>query len=218
MALKLVEFMKDRYNAFAVTLGTERHAPGMLLETDWRPKLLGLWHGDPEFEREDGFAWDLLHQPADGFRSSFVAANIIQESINEKRSLGAGVDLPQLGITFSTALDSAFSALLKVTGIKARVFDDSAAPYHLIEALLRLKTTDKQLWDWVNDDCLVTESYHVASLSAEFKSEGTVSAKAAFEKAGHKVDAGVQCRWISESVMELVGTVAVPIAVRGLKV
>lgn len=218
MASNIDKFLGERYSAFPLMLATERAIPGMLIETDWNVSFPILWKEKPKFRREEGFTWDLLKLDKNKYQSGIVDANIIQESISEKISLGGNVSLPQYGISLSTALSSNFSAVFKVTGIKARVFKDTSTPYELIQALLKLKGANPSLWDWVNDDFLITESYYVISFVAQLKNEKGLSAKAEFDKAGQKIEGKLSLSWISDSVLEMVGTPSVPIAVRGLKV
>jgi hypothetical protein len=218
MASNIHKFLADRYSAFPLMLATERAIPGMLIETDWDVSIPIFWKETPEFRHEEGFTWDFLQLDENKYQSEIVEANIIQQSISERKSLGGDVSLPQYGISLGAALSSDFSGVFKVTGIKARVFKDTRSPYELIQALLKLKESNSSLWDWVNDDFLITESYYVTSFHAQFKSEKGLSAKAEFEKAGQKIEGKVKLNWINDSVLEMVGTPSVPIAVRGLKV
>lgn len=199
-------------------LATERAIPGMLLETDWHAGFPRIWEAEPEFRREEGFAWELLQLDESKYQSDIVQANIIQESISEKTSLGGKVSLPQYGLSLGAALEAEFSAVFKVTGIKARVFENTRVPYELMQSLLKLKDFNPSLWNWVNDDFLITESYYVTSFVAQFKNERGLKAKAEFEKAGQKIEGEVKFDWISDSVLEMVGTPSVPIAIRGLRV
>jgi hypothetical protein len=116
------------------------------------------------------------------------------------------------------SLKSGIAIAIRVTGIKARVFDNTRRAYELMRALLDVKRTDASMWKWVNDDFLIVESYYVTSFLAEFKGSGDFSAKGEFERAGQKFEGGVECKWHNESTLEMIGTPSVPLAVRGLKV
>jgi hypothetical protein len=218
MSSKLCDFLWQRCAAVPLTLNTDRAIPGMLLETEWCPWLLEFLNLAPKFLREDGFGWDLLKLGKGAFDTDLVGANIIQESINDKFSIGGKVDLPQYGLSVAASLATEFSAVFKVKGIRARVFKQSRALYDLYQALLAVKNLNGAMWDWVNDDMLIAESYYVTSFVAEFKSKGDLTAKAAFEEAGMKMNGEVDIKWTSDSTFEMAGTPDTPVAVRGLKV
>jgi hypothetical protein len=218
MGSGLYKFMTERYQAFPLMLMHERAVPGMLLECQWKQDfpIFGKW--SPVFERTEAFAWDLLSLPAGKYKSIMVKANVIQESVTEKLLLGGGVNVPQFGLDVGASLSSSFSAVFRVTGIESRVFDNTRCPYTLMQALLKLKKEDPSLWDWVNDDFLIVESYYVTSFSAQFKNNKGLSAKGEFVKAGVDVKGKVELKWLSDSTLEMVGTPSVPLAVRGIKV
>ncbi len=216
MSNALHEFLRTRYSAYPIMLGTSRVKPGALLETRWRWGW--PWDTNPEFIFEDPYSWDVLGEAASAYSSSIVEANLIQASIDESVTLGGSASLPQYGLSFAAALASKYKGTIKVTGLHAKVFDNSMAPYWLMQKLLGLRNKDTGLWNLVNDDFLVAESYHVSSLTAEFKQGFDGSIKGALEKSGYKIEAGLEIKWLSDSSFELVGTSAVPIAVRGLKV
>ncbi|MCJ7631889.1 hypothetical protein MUP77_05765 [Candidatus Bathyarchaeota archaeon] len=212
---KLKRFFEERYGAYLLMLATERYIPGMLVKTQW---IWDFLRERPEFHGEEALAWELLEQEPGNFRSELVQANIIQESITDKVVLSGAVSLPQYGLSLGSDLDSEFTLVLNVTGVKARVFTDTSAPYHLMQDLLELKKSNPTMWKWVNDDFLITESYYVTSFTAEFRGEKGASVKAAFENAGQQVSGDVKLHWKNESTLTMVGTPSVPIAVRGLKV
>lgn len=218
MGSGLYKFMTERYQAFPLMLASERAIPGMLLECQWKQSfpIFGDW--TPRFERMEAFVWELLSLAADEYKSEYIKANIIQESITEKLSLGGKINIPQYGLSVGASLASDFSAIFRVTGIQARVFINTRCPYTLMQKLLKLKETKRSLWDWVNDDFLIVESYYVTSFSAHFKNSSGLSAKAEFKKAGLDVKGDVELKWLSDSTFEMVGTPAVPLAVRGLRV
>lgn len=211
MSSKIQEFMKERYGAHLLPLATERAMPGMLLETDWG-------FGKVTFTREEGYAWEYLGLAADEFSSSLVEANLIQEGINDKTKIGGDISLPQFGLKLSASLESEFQMQIKVTGVCGRTFDKSRAGFDLVQSLLQLKKKNKPLWDWVNDDFLIVESFYVTSFIAQFKGGTGVTAKVAFDKAGQKIEVGVSYEWIGDSMLQVSGLPKVPLAVRGMKI
>ena len=208
----LRHFLWSRYSAFPLMLSSENALPGMLLEARWffsRPRRL---------LREDGFVWDLLKLNKSKYSSRVARANIIQESIDDEMTFGGAVRLPQLGLSLSASLGGSSAAVMKVTGIRARVFRDTSSAYELMQKCLEQRARNARMWEWVNDDFLIVESYYVTSFVAEFKRARSRDLKVEFEKAGLKAEGSVKFNWRGESRLEMVGTPAVPIAVRGLRV
>jgi len=218
MFTKFLNFLWQRCGAAPLILTADRAVPGMLLETEWPSPFLVALNLAPRFLREDGFAWEHLGLSEADYETVVADANIIQESVNDKLSLEGDVSLPQVGFSLDGRLTSKFSGVFRITGVSARVFLRSTAPYQLMQALLAVKESDPPLWKWVNDDFLICESYYVTSFTAELKSEVGLSARAEFEKAGLKITAGIKLDWISDSTFRLTGTATVPVAVRGLKI
>ena len=206
------KFLWGRYSAFPLALGTDQAIPGMLLEARWflsRPRRL---------IREDGLVWELLNLPKGKYASRIAKANIIQESVDDEMSFKGSLSLAPFGLSLESALERKSSAKMKITGIKARVFKDTASAYDLMQKLLALKKKDRKMWRWVNDDFLIVESYYVTSFSIQFQRSGNRDFKAEFKKAGLKAEGKTQLNWKGDSQLEMVGTPAVPIAVRGLRV
>lgn len=214
---KLQDFMRDRFGAFVLNLASSRCTPGMLLHARWRP----VWFGappKPHFRREEGYAWDYLGLREEQFPTELVPSNIIQQEVTEKVELEGEASIPQLGIAFEGSSLRESGALIRITGIQARVFSRSSDGFFLFQQLLKLRQIDPARWDWVNDDCLVTEGFHVTSFRAEFQERAGNSVRAAFEQGGARIGGGMSGRWESDSILELEGTAEVPLAVRGLRV
>ena len=218
MASNLKSFVEDRLGANFINNPQERYVPGMLLETDWNSRLFGLYHDDPEFLREDGFAWDLLGIPEDNYGRIMVDSNMVQYSINEKRSIGGDANSESFGIVIDSGFAKEIKGVFKVSGMKAQVFKDSGSAFVLYKMLLDQKEANPDLWDWINDSMFITESIHVTSLTVTFDRWGDFSAKAAFEKGDIGVSGEVNANWLSDEKLEIVGAISVPIGIRGLKV
>ena len=215
---KLYEFMRSRYDAFPIMLGTSRVRPGMIIDTDWRPTW--PWEVDtrPDFEREEMFAWDALEESKYDYKSDFVEANLLYGTVTNRYSIGGEVSLPQFGLTLSAELEHEYKAEFRITDLRARVFQNSSHGFVLMSKLNALRQPRPDLWRVINDDFLVTETYHVASLHAAFSSRGTGKAKADFEEAGVRLAAGLDLEWKSDESFELAGLSKVPLAVRGVKI
>ena len=160
----------------------------------------------------------MLGLPEAAYQDKWLDANMIQQEVEGGFSIKGSVGLPQFGISFEGSLEAKFYGRVRISDIRSKGFEDTAAAYLLYQQLLALRTTNPSLWDWVNDDFLVTESYHVKSLVAEFRNSGGLSAKVEFEKAGFKASGELTVTWQNENTLELVGTAAVPVAVKGLKI
>jgi hypothetical protein len=185
----------------------------MLLDMDW-----GGIFDEARVTGEDGPAWDCIGQSESQYPSELVNANLIQASISDKFTLAASANIPQFGLSAEADLTSAMNASIKVSGVQARVFVKPISGFLLMQELLKLKVANPALWNWVNDDILVTETYYVTSFLISFKNSGSLTAKAAFEAGKIRLDPKLTATWLSDSTLESKGVPTVAVAYRGLRV
>ena len=211
MASKLESKFLDSYNAYLLSLVSDRARPGMLLDTDW--PFLGI--GTPEFEREEGWAWDFADVSPDDFKMQEADVNLVGHKISGKHKFSGEATIPQYGITAGADFNREFSTVLTLTGVRAQTFQSGKAKYELREALRALPDSERK---WVDDDLLISTAYYVKSFVAEFHSSGGASAKAKFEQAGQKVDGNLSIEWQNEHTFVAQLKANVPLFVRGIKI
>jgi len=223
--MNLKEFIEERVGGILLELATEDIVPGVILDVQresgfgyWLKEIftVSLYEKKYIVRRSDGAVWEYTGLPKIEFDSSLVPGNMVQEQIKHELSLDAKASLPQYGVTFSGDLKTAYSAVLKVGKIQARVFKNPAVLYKANQYLLALKKSDPEKWEWVNGDFLVSETYYTTELSWVFYGDGSVDAKADFEKAGFKTSGQITANWTSNNILSLSGEPSVPFAVRGM--
>lgn len=216
MAGKLHEIMFRVYGAFPLPLTGGKVRPGTLLETFWEPAI--PWDTRPVFRREEGYAWEVLEVPADGYEDEEGPGNILAGDILEKMEFGAHLPLPQYGLEAGLDFANRRTATLTVTAVKVRTFRRGFSGHELRARLRDLRKGAPQRWKWVLDDFLVTDSYHTDALRFEFRQDGEASAKTELDKAGIEAEGKVQLSWEDEWTLVLRGTAKAPFAVRGFKI
>ncbi len=131
-------------------------------------------------------------------------------------SLGVGLPLAQLGIVLDLGFKSSRRFSIDIDGIHARSFERVFDGHKLRKDLRALRTVDRQMYKWVDDDFLVTWTYHAGDLTIEFEDTGDVTAKAELEAAN--VEFKLSADWQNEYKLRLEGIAAAPFAVQGLRV
>lgn len=218
----LYTYLRDKYAIYALSLGTADYTPGRLLETYWQPKFPGA-PPKPSFRSQIGFAWEYLGMDADAgtqaYPTALIDASIIVENVTDNFTLDAGLGLPQFGLSANTSIQSGVSVNLNISAVKARTFKRGPDSYDILVKLRGLKTTDPAEWaQRINKTFLVTDSYYVSQLTADFHTAGKVSAQETFADAGFQVSANFTLTWNNDHQFTLVGPASVPFAVDGERV
>jgi hypothetical protein len=216
---KLRYMMRSVYQAHLIPLSSALIAPGRLIETSWGWGW--PWNSNPTFRRIEGTAFDLLKDASaddPGYKSIWSDASVIEGSFSDVYSLDGKVSLAPLGLSMEVGAENARKVSIDIGEIIAHSFENGFAGHMLRRDLRALRTTDNKAYQWVNDDFFVTMAYHAASLRFTFEQKGDITAKAEFERAGAKVDVGVESRWENDHQLYLDGKLSVPFAVQGLRV
>lgn len=228
--MELRELMWERHHAFLLDLANENIVPGSLLEVEYDPldgweafleiATIGLYSGSmPQLVHHDGNIWDLLSEEQEqDYASELVAGNIVQSDVKHSFALEASSALPQYGISFTGSLNTNFSVVMRVGKVQSRVFQNTGIFYQGVQSLLAMKEKDEELWEWINGDYFVSESYYTTEIKLVFHSEGSLSAKGEFENAGFQAGGNVQANWSSDNILTLSGEPSVPFAVRGAEI
>ena len=213
MASKLEERFQDSYNAYLLSLASERAKPGMLLDTDWSL----LWWRSPEFRREEGWAWDFATSvDSSDYPVQEAKVTIVGHKISGKHSFAGDVSLPQYGVQVGAKFDREFATVITLTGVRALTFNSGKSKYGLREALRALPEDERK---WVDDDLLISTSYYVSSFVADFRTEGSASAKAKFTELGQTLgDGQLSLSWKTDHSFVADVRPDVPLFVRGIKV
>lgn len=218
----LYNYLRQKYSLYALALATTDYIPGRLLQTVWGAKY--PWSPPrPSFEGQIGFAWEYLgmnpNAGLQAYPTAVVDAAITVEDVTDNFTLDASAGLPQFGLTASTSIQSGVSVTLNISAVKARTFTNGPASYDLLQKLRTLQTSNPTEWTQrINKTFLITDSYYVSQLSADFKTSGTTSAQAAFNEAGVKVSADFTLKWDNDHQFTLVGPATVPFAVYGERI
>ncbi len=211
-----------RYQAALLTVGTELHRPGMLVQCHWEPgrhegcAFCGL---DPQRHVpvtifNDGYAWDLVSdlEPAPTQR---IDSAFTQQVLSTSFDLTFGAQLPQFGVEFDAALGLDRKLELSIAGVQAEVFENSATWYHLRSRLEATQRSEPGLWESViADDLLIVESYFAQRVTIAYQRRGNVSLKGAFERGQMKARGNVDIKWHHDDRVTVEGGMTVPFAVR----
>jgi hypothetical protein len=218
----LYNYLRDNYRAYLLTLGEARDTPGLLLETAWQWK--SPWAPPkPEFTGEIGFAWDIINMDplvaVKDYPTVLIDAAMVIDNVTDAFEVNGSVDLPQFGLSTADSISRGMSVNLSISAVKASVFLNPAVSDSLVLQLRSIRASDPERWNrQINKAFLITQSYYVSNLTAEFHTAGTESAKAAFERAGLTVGGSFSLDWNNDHIFTLSGTGTVPFAVRGERI
>jgi hypothetical protein len=216
---KLDKFFWEIYRAKPLYLAGANVMPGSILKTDWSFHIFEEFR-IPSFQHMRGYAWSDYLLGADYKRDSvWLDANILEGVIQTKTDFSLGLAAPRWGLSAGLNLSQDREVSLEVSGIKAQVFEQGFAGHFLRTELRQLKSRAPDKYQWIRDDCLVVETYHVTELIMAFEQGGSISARADLERQGLELSVeGVEHNWMSDSVLKLEGNNKVPFAVRYLKI
>lgn len=212
---KLRQMMRSTYNAHMLSLATDAISPGRLLETHWGWGW--PWNSNPTFRRPEGLAWEVLPgETAELYPTLRYETSIIEGTFQDRIDLDAGFPLAQLGLVVGAGFSSSRRVAIDIGGIYARSFERVFDGHFLRKKLRGLREQHPEIYKFVDDDFLVTWTYHAADLAIEFDDKGEGTAKAELEAAN--VTFSLKADWESEYRLRLEGVAAAPFAVQGLRV
>lgn len=214
---KLRYMMRSTYQAHLIPLSSSLVEPGRLLETYWGAGW--PWNSNPRFRRVEGTAFDVLQgigPDASGYTIIDSESSMIEGTFQDTFTFGVDFPLAQLGLSIGGEVKNDRKVTVEIGSITAKSFENGFAGHRLRRDLRALRRTDREAFNWVDDDFLVTMTYHVSDLRFKFKETGGLSAKVELEQAGLEV--GGNANWSSDHDLKLDGHVSVPFSVQGLRV
>lgn len=163
MATKLEKFFRQTYNVYPIMLSSEKITPGILIQSDWG------WFNEkkhPDFQRVEDLAryrLGLNDQEWERYSFSDSHGSIIVGSIKDSFDFGISFPLLQYGIKEITGrIKRGRKATLTIGSVVVKGFDNAFCLHDLRRSLRRLRKTNRDFWEDVDDDFLVSHCYHIA--------------------------------------------------------